>query len=226
MDSWKAVLGPMCKIYKLWCFLKWRSCGHHTNGSVWGERKEGDFTTSRDPTNGVFEEKTLPPNFQTSFKRSYLCNKDMEISALFQKSKFSKQNRLRASTILSYASIDTHSLIGWFASTFKCTHIGFVPGYCLGQTLRSRMKEETSTPMTPTRDLHQSAACRVVKALAYDAYRYSAAWRWFGPWGIYVRLWSVWPFVVRLFIRYCNGCKLWYSVRVMCNDRLIMGSLR
>ena len=42
--------------------------------------------------------------------------------------------------------------------------------------------------------------------------------------GTYVRL-GLDDHLCKTLIRYCNGCKLWYSIRVMCNDRLIMGSL-
>ena len=42
------------------------------------------------------------------------------------------------------------------------TYIGFVPGYCLGQTLRSGTRKKISLTAMRTRTFSQSVACRVI----------------------------------------------------------------
>ena len=66
----------------------------------------------------------------------------------------------------------------------------------------------------------------VGSSLGYDVYYAVASADYFGlaHEGTYVRL-GLNDHMCKTFIRYCNGCKLWYSVQIMCNDRLIMGSL-
>ena len=67
MDSWKALLRPMCKNFG---FLKQMELLLESYQRVgMRKNKEGEFTTDRDPTRGVFETKT---NFQGSFQISYL----------------------------------------------------------------------------------------------------------------------------------------------------------
>ena len=62
--------------------------------------------------------------------------------------------------------------------------------------------------------------------LGYDVYYALAYADYFGlaHEGTCVRL-GLKDRLCKTLIRYCNGCKLWYSVRIMCNDRLITGSL-
>ena len=66
----------------------------------------------------------------------------------------------------------------------------------------------------------------VGSSLGFDVYYALASADYFGlaHEGTYVRL-GLNDRLCKTLIRYCNGCKLWYSVRIMCNDRLITGSL-
>ena len=80
MDSWKAVLRPMCKVLvisKMEILLV-------SYQRIEMRRKEGEgFTTGRDPTGGVFEEKLyLLKNFFSKMSYLFFFNKDMEISFL------------------------------------------------------------------------------------------------------------------------------------------------
>ena len=78
-----------------------------------------------------------------------LLNKSLPFSFQYRQSFQSKQSFTQAIKVQCMLI-----WVGQFASTIKCTHIGFVPGYCLSQILKkSSLKKETEITSMRTRAL-------------------------------------------------------------------------
>ena len=84
-----------------------------------------------------------------SFQPSFTKQKSILLFSI--RIEFSKQTRFYSNYIKCRACSFGGSS---FASTIKCTHIGFVPGYCLSQILKkSSLKKEMETTSMRTRAL-------------------------------------------------------------------------
>ena len=130
--------------------------------------------TGCDPLGGVFEEKLflMKKFFSTILSFSTKIRRYLG----FSKDKVFQTNLELPPVLAMHLWVLPCFLLGWFASTFKCTHIGFVPGYCLGQTMRSGTRKKTSMTAMRTMMFSQSVACRVMaRDLGSTLYDDSAA---------------------------------------------------